>query len=101
MGELPDALPIFLWPQVPLNVETLQIILPYSAPLAVVGLLESLMTATIVDELTDTTSDKNRECRSQGIANIGAGLLGGMAGCAMIGQSVININPAVADACLL
>jgi sulfate permease, SulP family len=92
MGELPDALPIFLWPQVPLNVETLQIILPYSAPLAVVGLLESLMTATIVDELTDTSSDKNRECKSQGIANIGAGLLGGMAGCAMIGQSVINIK---------
>ncbi|OAI17775.1 sodium-independent anion transporter [Methylomonas lenta] len=92
MGELPDALPIFLWPQVPLNLETLQIILPYSAPLAVVGLLESLMTATIVDELTDTTSDKNRECKSQGIANIGAGLLGGMAGCAMIGQSVINIK---------
>ena len=92
MGELPDALPIFLWPDVPLNLETLAIILPYSAPLAVVGLLESLMTATIVDELTDTTSDKNRECKSQGLANIGAGLLGGMAGCAMIGQSVINIK---------
>ena len=92
MGELPDALPIFLWPEVPLNLETLQIILPYSAPLAVVGLLESLMTATIVDELTDTTSDKNRECKSQGLANIAAGLLGGMAGCAMIGQSVINIK---------
>ena len=92
MGELPDALPIFLWPEVPLNLETLEIILPYSAPLAVVGLLESLMTATIVDELTDTNSDKNRECKSQGLANIGAGLLGGMAGCAMIGQSVINIK---------
>jgi len=92
MGELPDTLPIFLWPEVPLNLETLKIILPYSLPLAVVGLLESLMTATIVDDLTDTTSDKNRECKGQGIANIGAGLLGGMAGCAMIGQSVINVK---------
>jgi len=92
MGDLPDTLPIFLWPEVPLNLETLQIILPYSLPLAVVGLLESLMTATIVDDLTDTTSDKNRECKGQGIANIGAGLLGGMAGCAMIGQSVINVK---------
>ena len=92
MGELPDTLPIFLWPDVPFNLETLKIILPYSAPLAVVGLLESLMTATIVDDLTDTTSDKNRECKGQGIANIGAGLLGGMAGCAMIGQSVINVK---------
>ncbi|MEE9423220.1 MAG: SulP family inorganic anion transporter [Gammaproteobacteria bacterium] len=92
MGELPDTLPIFLWPDLPLTWETLQIILPYSVPLAVVGLLESLMTATIVDELTDTPSDKNRECKGQGIANIGSGLLGGMAGCAMIGQSVINIK---------
>ncbi|WP_196157677.1 SulP family inorganic anion transporter [Reinekea sp. G2M2-21] len=92
MGELPDTLPIFLWPDVPFTLETLKIILPYSAPLAVVGLLESLMTATIVDDLTDTTSDKNRECKGQGIANIGAGLLGGMAGCAMIGQSVINVK---------
>lgn len=92
MGELPDTLPIFLWPDVPLNLETLKIILPYSLPLAVVGLLESLMTATIVDDLTDTTSDKNRECKGQGIANIGSGLLGGMAGCAMIGQSVINVK---------
>lgn len=92
MGELPDTLPIFLWPEVPLNFETLQIIFPYAAALAVVGMLESLMTATIIDDLTDTTSDKNRECKGQGIANIGAGLLGGMAGCAMIGQSVINIK---------
>ncbi len=92
MGELPDTLPIFLWPEVPLNLETLKIILPYSLPLAVVGLLESLMTATIIDDLTDTSSDKNRECKGQGIANIGAGLLGGMAGCAMIGQSVINVK---------
>jgi SulP family sulfate permease len=92
MGELPDTLPIFLWPEVPLNFETLRIIFPYAAPLAVVGLLESLMTATIVDDLTDSSSDKNRECKGQGIANIGAGLLGGMAGCAMIGQSVINVK---------
>lgn len=92
MGELPDALPIFLWPQVPFNLETLMIILPYSASMTVVGLLESMMTATIVDDLTDTDSDKNRECKGQGIANIGASMLGGMAGCAMIGQSVINIK---------
>ncbi|MDH5630768.1 MAG: SulP family inorganic anion transporter [Gammaproteobacteria bacterium] len=92
MGELPDALPIFLWPDVPVNWQTLTIIFPYSMALAVVGLLESLMTATIVDDLTDTPSDKNRECKGQGIANIGAGLLGGMAGCAMIGQSVINVK---------
>ncbi|MGR8948967.1 MAG: SulP family inorganic anion transporter, partial [Gammaproteobacteria bacterium] len=92
MGELPNTLPLFLWPDVPLTFATLAIILPYALPLAMVGLLESLMTATIVDDLTDTDSDKNRECKGQGIANIGAGLLGGMAGCAMIGQSVINIK---------
>jgi SulP family sulfate permease len=92
MGELPDTLPIFLWPEVPLNFETLAIIFPYSISLAVVGLLESMMTATIVDDLTDTTSDKNRECKGQGIANIASGLVGGMAGCAMIGQSVINVK---------
>jgi len=92
MGQLPDTLPMFLWPDVPLDLATLQIILPYSIALAIVGLLESLMTATIVDDLTDTESDKNRECKGQGIANIFSGLLGGMAGCAMIGQSVINIK---------
>ncbi len=92
MGELPDTLPVFLLPDVPLNFETLAIIFPYSAALAVVGLLESMMTATIVDDLTDTPSDKNRECKGQGIANIASGLLGGMAGCAMIGQSVINVK---------
>ncbi|PKG54665.1 MULTISPECIES: SulP family inorganic anion transporter [Halomonadaceae] len=92
MGELPDTLPVFLWPSVPLNLETLWIILPYALMLTVVGLLESMMTATIVDDLTDTPSNKNRECKGQGIANIGAGLMGGMAGCAMIGQSVINIK---------
>jgi SulP family sulfate permease len=92
LGALPDTLPVFLWPQVPLNFETLAIIFPYSMGLAVVGLLESLMTAQIVDELTDTPSEKNREARGQGIANIVSGLFGGMAGCAMIGQSVINVK---------
>jgi sulfate permease, SulP family len=92
MGELPDSLPVFLLPDVPLNVETLQIIFPYSLTLMVVGLLESLMTATIVDDLTDTRSDKNRECVGQGVANIATGFIGGMAGCAMIGQSVINVK---------
>lgn len=92
MGQLPDTLPIFLWPQVPLTFETLTIIFPYSIALALVGLLESLMTATIVDELTDTPSDKNQECKGQGIANIAAGFMGGMAGCGMIGQSVINVK---------
>lgn len=92
MGTLPNTLPVFLWPSVPLTLDTLRIIFPYSAALAVVGLLESMMTATIVDDLTDTPSDKNRECKGQGIANIAAGLLGGMAGCAMIGQSMINIR---------
>ena len=92
MGELPDSLPVFLLPDVPLNLETLAIIFPYSLTLMVVGLLESLMTATIVDDLTDTTSDKNRECVGQGVANIASGFIGGMAGCAMIGQSVINVK---------
>ena len=92
MGELPDALPVFLIPDIPLNWETLAIIFPFSLTLMVVGLLESLMTATIVDDLTDTKSDKNRECVGQGVANIFSGFIGGMAGCAMIGQSVINIK---------
>lgn len=92
MGALPDSLPVFLLPDVPLSFQTLWIILPYSATLAVVGLLESLMTASIVDDFTDTNSDKSRECVGQGTANIAAGFLGGMAGCAMIGQSVINVK---------
>ncbi|MBN2896682.1 MAG: SulP family inorganic anion transporter [Campylobacterales bacterium] len=92
MGALPDTLPIFLWPDVPLNFATLQIIFPYALALALVGLLESLMTATIIDDMTDTKSDKNHECVGQGIANIATGALGGMAGCAMIGQSVINVK---------
>jgi SulP family sulfate permease len=92
MGALPDTLPVFLFPDIPLSWETLAIIFPVSATLAVVGLLESLMTASIVDDLTDSNSNKNRECVGQGVANIGAGCLGGMAGCAMIGQAVINIK---------
>lgn len=92
MGDLPDTLPIFLLPDIPLNFNTLLIILPYSVGLAIVGLLESMMTATIVDEYTQTKSDKNRECKGQGIANVCAGFIGGMAGCAMIGQSVINMK---------
>ncbi|MCE7031540.1 SulP family inorganic anion transporter [Lysobacter sp. GX 14042] len=92
MGDLPDSLPVFLLPDVPLNLETLMVVLPVSATLAVVGLLESMLTAQIVDDLTDTPSDKNREARGQGIANIATGFLGGMAGCAMIGQSVINVK---------
>ena len=92
MGELPSSLPVFLLPDVPLNWDTFMIILPYSATLMVVGLLESLMTATIVDDMTDTQSNKSRECMGQGVANIATGFIGGMAGCAMIGQSVINVK---------
>ncbi|HCJ0332927.1 TPA: SulP family inorganic anion transporter [Acinetobacter baumannii] len=92
MGQLPDTLPVFLLPDIPLNLETLTIIFPYAAALAAVGLLESMMTATIVDDLTDTSSDKNRECKGQGVANIASGFMGGMAGCAMIGQSIINVK---------
>ncbi|MGB0844808.1 MAG: SulP family inorganic anion transporter [Alphaproteobacteria bacterium] len=92
LGDLPSTLPVFLIPQIPLTLETLMIILPYSAAVAAVGLLESLMTASIVDELTDTPSDKNRECIGQGIANTATGFIGGMAGCAMIGQSIINVK---------
>ena len=92
MGALPDTLPMFLIPNIPLNFETLMIILPYSVALAAVGLLESMMTATIVDEMTDTPSDKHQECKGQGIANIASGFMGGMAGCAMIGQSMINVK---------
>jgi sulfate permease, SulP family len=92
MGELPDSFPLFLIPNISLNLETLLIILPYSLTLMVVGLLESLMTATIVDDLTDSSSNKNRECMGQGVANIASGFMGGMAGCAMIGQSVINVK---------
>ena len=92
LGDLPDALPVLLLPDIPLNLQTLWIILPTSAAAAAVGLLESLLTASIVDQMTDTDSDKNRESIGQGIANIASGLFGGMAGCAMIGQSVINVR---------
>jgi len=92
MGGLPASFPLFLMPDVPLTLETLKIILPVSMTLAVVGVLESLMTASVVDDLTDTESNRNRECTGQGIANIIAGFFGGMAGCAMIGQSVINVK---------
>jgi sulfate permease, SulP family len=92
MGELPSSLPVFMLPDIPLTIETLLIVLPYSAAIAAVGLLESLMTAQIVDDLTDTSSDKNRECVGQGVANMATGFIGGMAGCAMIGQSVINVK---------
>ena len=92
MGDLPDTLPVFLLPDIPLSWETLQIIFPYAAAVATVGLLESLMTAQIVDDLTDTKSDKNQECIGQGVANFTTGFFGGMAGCAMIGQSMINVK---------
>ncbi len=92
MGELPSTLPVFLIPNIPLTFETFMIILPYSAAVAAVGLLESLMTASIVDDLTDTPSDKNQECIGQGLANTATGFIGGMAGCAMIGQSIINVK---------
>lgn len=92
MGRLPEGLPSFTLPNVPLTLETLQIILPYSLTMAAVGLLESLLTAQIVDDMTDTDSNKRRECAGQGSANIVAALFGGMGGCAMIGQSVINVT---------
>jgi sulfate permease, SulP family len=91
-GALPSTLPLFRLPDVPLNLDTLRIILPYSLTMAAVGLLESLLTAQIVDDLTDTPSNKQREVHGQGIANLFTGFLGGMGGCAMIGQSVINVK---------
>ncbi|MFN7224709.1 MAG: SulP family inorganic anion transporter [Paracoccaceae bacterium] len=92
MGALPDTLPVFLIPDIPLTFETLQIIFPYAMAVAVVGLLESLMTQNIVDDLTDTKSNRNQECIGQGISNTATGFIGGMAGCAMIGQSIINVK---------
>ncbi|MCC5970217.1 MAG: SulP family inorganic anion transporter [Pararhodobacter sp.] len=92
MGALPDTLPVFLIPDIPLTFETLMIILPYAVAVAVVGLLESLMTQNIVDDLTDTTSNRDQECIGQGVANTATGFIGGMAGCAMIGQSIINVK---------
>lgn len=92
LGNITQSLPSFFIPDVPLNLETLSIIFPTALALSMVGLLESLLTASIVDDMTDTTSNKNREARGQGIANIVTGFFGGMAGCAMIGQSVINVK---------
>lgn len=92
LGRLPEALPAFLWPDVPLNLETLAIIAPYALAMAMVGLLESMMTASVVDELTETTSSKAMECTGLGLANVAAGLFGGIAGCGMIGQTVGNVR---------
>jgi sulfate permease, SulP family len=92
MGQMPSTLPVFHIPAVPLTWDTLRLIAPISATLAFVGLLESLLTANLLDDITDTPSDKDRETRGQGIANIAASLFGGMAGCAMIGQSIINVT---------
>jgi SulP family sulfate permease len=92
MGELPSSLPMFALPDVPFSLETLRIIFPYSLTMAAVGLLESLLTAQIVDDMTDTGSNRNRECVGQGVANFATGFLGAMGGCAMIGQSVINVT---------
>ncbi len=92
LGTLPNSLPIFFLPDIPLNFETLKIILPYSLALSIVGLLESLLTSQVLDDMTDTTSNKNKEARGQGIANLITGFFGGMAGCALIGQSIINIK---------
>ena len=92
MGKLPEGLPSLVLPNVPLTLDTLRIILPYSLTMAAVGLLESLLTAQIVDDMTHSDSDKRRECAGQGTANIAAAFVGGMGGCAMIGQSVINVT---------
>lgn len=92
LGAITRTLPEFFFPNVPFTFETLAIIFPYSFALAIVGLLESLLTASIVDDMTGTESNKNKESRGQGIANIVTGFFGGMAGCAMIGQSVINVK---------
>ena len=92
MGKLPDSLPFFHLPDVPLTWDTLRIVAPFSLAMAAVGLLESLLTASIVDDMTETRSDKRRETWGQGVANFVTGFIGGMGGCAMIGQSVINIK---------
>ena len=92
LGTFPDTLPVFLVPEIPFNLETLKIIFPYAITLATVGLLETMMTTTIVNEVTQTEGERHKECRGQGIANIVSGFMGGMAGCAMIGQSIINVS---------
>jgi SulP family sulfate permease len=91
-GELPDSLPALFLPDVPLDLETLRIIAPYALAMAVVGILESLLTAKLVDDVTDTGSDKTRETWGQGAANVITGFFGGMGGCAMIGQTMINVK---------
>ncbi len=91
-GELPDSLPFFLLPDVPFTFETLGVIAPYALGIAFVGLMESLMTAKLVDDITDTHSDKTRESWGQGVANMASGFFGGMGGCAMIGQTMINVK---------
>lgn len=92
LGHLPESLPIFSWPSVPMNWETLTIIGGPAIAIAMVGLLESMMTASVVDDLTDTPSSKNRECSGLGIANVASSLFGGIAGCGMIGQTVSNVK---------
>lgn len=92
LGTMPNSLPTFFLPDIPLSFETLKIILPYSLALSIVGLLESLLTSQVLDDMTNTPSNKNKEARGQGIANFITGFFGGMAGCALIGQSVINVK---------
>ena len=92
LGKFPDTLPLFLIPDIPLNLDSLKIIFPYAITLTTVGLLETMMTTTIVNEVTQTEGDRHKECRGQGIANMVSGFMGGMAGCAMIGQSIINVS---------
>lgn len=92
MGTITAALPPFHIPEVPLNMETFMIVLPYSASLAIVGLSETLLTSKVIDEMTDTEGDRNRECRGLGIANIVSGFFSGTCGCAMIGQAIVNVN---------
>ncbi len=92
IGNITAALPAFHIPAVPLNMETLMIILPYSFSLALVGLVETLLTSKVIDEMTDTAGDRNRECRGLGIANVVSGFFGGTCGCAMIAQAIVNVN---------
>jgi SulP family sulfate permease len=92
LAAIKGGFPLFHIPQVPFTLETLQIILPYAAILAAVGLTESLLTLTLIDDMTETHGDNDRECIGQGVANIVTGVMGGMGGCAMIGQSMINVT---------
>ena len=92
LGQLPDALPLFGLPEVPVSLQTLQIIALPALAIAMVGLLESVLTASVIDELTDTPSNKNRECAGLGLANIASSCFGGIAGCGMVGQAVGNVK---------